>query len=101
MASEDLFGSKDSSAKKRAICADEHEKNSDAWHKIEERNLVIRVIKITLFWAVLERTSITMDNTIERDAMTSTMNQEDINQACDNWINAELNRIYSESEEQE
>ena len=53
-----------------------------------------------------------MNNTIERDAMTSTMNQEDINQACDNWqedinqacdnwIDAELNRIHSENEEQE
>lgn len=42
-----------------------------------------------------------MNNTIERDAMTSTTNQEDINQACDNWIDAELNRIHSENEEQE
>lgn len=42
-----------------------------------------------------------MDNTIERDAMTSTMNQEDIIKACDDWIDAELNRIHSENEEQE
>ena len=81
--------------------ADEHEKKSDAWHKIERRDLVVRVIKITLFWAVLERTGITMDNTIERHAMTSTMSQEDIIKACDDWIDAELNRIHSENEEQE
>jgi hypothetical protein len=42
-----------------------------------------------------------MDNTIERDAMTSTMSQEDIIKACDDWIDAELNRIHSENEEQQ